>query len=66
MKIHSDFDSGHIEVVQLLDRQNIQLKLTPDNNAEVKQWFHFQLETTKDKLHQIRIINAGESSFVKG
>ena len=63
MKITHEFDSGSIKVIEINDRENIQLELAPDNNADTKQWFHFKLETQKDKLHKIRFINAGQSSF---
>ncbi|MBL4942534.1 MAG: hypothetical protein JKY81_12845 [Colwellia sp.] len=63
MKITHKFDSGSIDIIDIKDRENIQLKLAQDNNADTKQWFHFKLETQKDKLHKIRFINAGESSF---
>jgi len=63
MKITHEFDSGSINVIDIQNRENIQLKLVQDNNADISQWFHFKLETQKDKLHKIKIINAGDSSF---
>jgi murein tripeptide amidase MpaA len=63
MNITHQFDSGSIDVIDINERENIQLKRVQDNNADTKKWFHFKLETQKDTLHKIRLINAGESSF---
>lgn len=63
MNISSEFDSGSIEVVSVTSPTNIQLKLKPDNNACIRQWFHFRLDTGEKEVHKITIINAGKSSF---
>ena len=66
MKISTDFDSGSIDIVTTKDVNNIQLKLRPDNNNSTLQWFHFKLTTQLDTVHQIKIINAGDSTFPAG
>ncbi|MBC7475427.1 MAG: carboxypeptidase family protein [Candidatus Sericytochromatia bacterium] len=66
MKISSKFDSGNIEVVDITDSNNIQLKIRKDSNAEFLQWFHFRLQGEKNKEYKLKIINAGESSYADG
>jgi len=63
MKISHEFDSGSIEVVAADEPMKVRLKLKPDNKSDIKQWFHFKLDTVTGKKHQIKIMNAGESSF---
>ena len=63
MKIHSDFDSGSIEVVAAERADDIRLRLCPDNQATVSQWFHFELQTVAGVDHRIAITNAGDSTF---
>jgi len=63
MKISQNFDSGSIEVVDVNNPEDIQLKLKADNNADVKQWFHFKLTTKVGQFHKMSILNASKSSF---
>lgn len=66
MRITSHFDSGNIEVVSLENREDIQLKIVADNQSEFYQWFHFKLETTKDTLHRLRILDLEKSAYPDG
>ena len=43
LKISTQFDGGNIEIVDISDPANIQLKLPKDNAAEFRQWFYFCL-----------------------
>jgi len=63
MKISHNFDSGSIAIIDTKDINNIQLKLTTDNNDNTMQWFHFRCHTNAGVQHTIRIMNAGDSSF---
>jgi len=65
MKISQNFDSGSISVIDTTDINNIQLKLTTDNNDNTMQWFHFRCHSKAGLNHTIRILNAGDSSFSK-
>jgi len=63
MKISQNFDSGSIEIVDVNNPEHIQLKLKADNSAEIRQWFHFKLETDIGQFHKVSILNASKSSF---
>lgn len=66
MRITSNFDSGNIEVVSLLEPSNIQLKIKPDNQSEFFQWFHFKLETTRDVPHTLVLNELEKSAYPDG
>jgi murein tripeptide amidase MpaA len=63
MKISQDFDGGSIIVINSHERENVQLKLATENNSKTTQWFYFKLQTQKNRLHNIRLLNASESQF---
>ena len=66
MKISSNFDSGNIDVIDDSDINNIQLKIQKDSNSDFLQWFHFRLQGETGKEYTLKIINAGETSYVDG
>lgn len=66
MRITSNFDSGNIEVVSLLEPSNIQLKIKPDNQSEFFQWFHFKLETQRDIAHNLVLNELEKSAYPDG
>ncbi|WP_428771601.1 M14 family metallopeptidase [Vibrio sp.] len=66
MKIFSNFDSGNIEIVDLQDKDNIQLRIRNDNQSEFYQWFHFRLETQSEQLHTLRILDLAKSAYPEG
>lgn len=66
MYISSAFDSGNIELVELVDRQNVRLKIRKDTNADFLQWFHFKVSGARELLCRYHIINAGETSYPEG
>jgi murein tripeptide amidase MpaA len=66
MNITSQFDSGNIEVLSLETREDIQLKIKPDNQSEFYQWFHFKLESTADLLHCLTIVDLEKSAYPDG
>lgn len=66
IKISTQFDGGHIEVVDAHDPANIQLKLPKDNAADFRQWFYFRVQGAAYQHLQLNFINAGEASYPAG
>ncbi|RYV02545.1 hypothetical protein SOPP22_08435 [Shewanella sp. OPT22] len=66
MRISDNFDGGNIQVVNLEDRNNIQLAIRPDEGGEFFQWFNFRFEGEVGSEYTFNIINAGSSSYTKG
>lgn len=66
MYIHSNFDSGNIEVLEAESPDNIRLKIRPDVGDEHMQWFYFQLSGARDTHCRMTIENAGDVSYVDG
>ena len=65
MHIDSHFDSGNIEVVEILDNHVANLRIKKDAGDEHMQWFHFRLDGAQDQACTLRITNAGEASYPK-
>lgn len=66
MKIYSNFDSGNIEIVKIENSDDIQLKIRKDTQSDFLQWFHFRLSGAKGKTCNLKIINAGETTYPEG
>ena len=66
MRITANFDAGNIDVISLEDTKNIQLAIRPDFGEAFFQWFNFRLEGQVGEQYILNIVNAGESSYVKG
>lgn len=66
LKISSEFDSGAILVDRLQSPSEIDLRLRPDNGAEIRQWFHFRLQGARGEACCIRIKDAGKSIYPGG
>ncbi|WP_434778028.1 M14 family metallopeptidase [Neisseria sp. Ec49-e6-T10] len=67
MKISSSFDAGSIEVVNLDDPTDIQLKLRADSHAaQFKQWFYFRLQGAAYLPCKMQFINAAEAAYPLG
>ena len=64
--ISANFDAGNISVIDSSDPNDIQLVIRPDNASDFFQWFYFRLEGEVGQRCQIRILNAGQSSFADG
>ena len=65
MHIDSHFDSGNIEVVEILDNHVANLRIKKDAGGEHMQWFHFRVDGAQDEACTLRILNAGEASYPK-
>ncbi|KAK9823110.1 hypothetical protein WJX72_000350 [[Myrmecia] bisecta] len=66
--VNSHFDSGNVEVVDMADQHNIQLRIHEDPFCESDgrahfQWFHFRVTGVKHEPITINLMNAGDSSF---
>lgn len=66
MRITSNFDSGNIEVLNINDNGDINLRIPKDTNSDFFQWFHFRLSGALNHDCTISIDNAGESSYPEG
>lgn len=65
MHIDSHFDSGNIEVVEILDDNVANLRIKKDAGDEHMQWFHFRVDGVQDEACTLRILNAGNASYPK-
>ncbi|QDF67158.1 carboxypeptidase family protein [Shewanella sp. SNU WT4] len=66
MRISANFDSGNIEVIKLDDADDIQLAIRHDVGGEFYQWFNFRFEGQVGHRYDLKIVNAGQSSYPKG
>ena len=66
LKISTQFDGGNIEIVDISDPANIQLKLPKDNAAEFRQWFYFRVQGVAYQNLGINFINIKESAYPEG
>lgn len=66
MVISSNFESGNIEVIKIDSENNVRLKIRKDTKSDFLQWFHFRLQGAKGKQCTLKIINAGDCTYLKG
>jgi murein tripeptide amidase MpaA len=66
IKISQSFDSGAIEVVSADSFDAILLNLRKDSHAEIRQWFHFRLQGARGQACTLRLLNAGQATYVQG
>ena len=66
LSVSTQFDSGAIEVVQLDDSGDVQLKIRRDNAADIWQWFHFRLQGAAGLPLTLRFLNASQCTYPKG
>ena len=66
MHITANFDAGNIEVINLEDKNNIQLAIRPDVGGEFFQWFNFRLLGQIGEQYILNIVNAGDASYLEG
>ncbi|MBJ94109.1 MAG: hypothetical protein CMP23_06475 [Rickettsiales bacterium] len=65
MHIDSQFDSGNIEVVEILSGGRANLRIRMDAGDEHMQWFYFRVDGARGQACTFRIINAGDASYPK-
>ena len=66
MRITANFDAGNIDVINMDDKQNIELAIRPDVGGEFLQWFNFRLQGQSGEHYVLNIVNAGEAAFAAG
>lgn len=66
VSINSQFDGGNMDIVDVSDHQNIQLKIRADAHSEFLQWFYFSASGIRDRECTFSIVNAGQTSYSKG
>lgn len=66
LNISSAFDAGNIEIVNIEDPKNIQLKIRKDSHSDFLQWFYFKMQGAKDQTCKVNLINAGEAAYPEG
>ena len=66
IKISTQFDGGNVEIVDISNPSNIQLKLPKDNAANFRQWFYFRVQGAAYQNLQLNFINASESAYPDG
>lgn len=66
MRITANFDAGNIDVINMDDKQNIELAIRPDVGGEFFQWFNFQLQGQIGEHYVLNIVNAGQAAFAAG
>ena len=65
MHIDSNFDSGNIEVVDLVGDHQADLRIRLDAGGEHMQWFHFRVDGARGEDCTFRILNAAKASYPK-
>ncbi|UQA62085.1 M14 family metallopeptidase [Polyangium aurulentum] len=66
MQIDADLDGGNILVVNARRRGVAELALRDDSAAPMRQWFHFLVRAPRHERLELRIVNAGSSTFPDG
>ncbi|WP_201584072.1 M14 family metallopeptidase [Psychrobacter immobilis] len=66
MHITANFDAGNIDVINLDNKNNIQLAIRPDVGEEFFQWFNFRLSGEVGEQYVLNIVNAGQASYLAG
>ena len=64
--ISNQFDGGNIECISCENPDNVRLNITPDAGGEFFQWFYFRMTAPAGNRYQLRIENAGSSSYPDG
>jgi len=64
--ISSNFECGSIDVVDVSRQDAIQLKLKPDSNSSLRQWFYFRVDCVSGKPLGINILNINETEYPDG
>lgn len=66
MRITANFDAGNIEVINLDDKNDVQLAIRPDVGEEFFQWFNFRIDGVVGEQYTLNILNAGEAAYLEG
>ncbi len=66
MEIDAELDGGSIVVVNARRRGVAELALRDDSAAAMRQWFHFVVRAPRHERLELRILDAGSSTFPDG
>ena len=66
LSINSTFDAGNIELINLDNPRNIQLKIRKDTESDFLQWFYFRLQGAKGQACKLNLMNAGDAAYPEG
>jgi len=66
LSISSTFDAGNVEIVNIDNPENIQLKIRKDSHSDFLQWFYFRIQGAKDQVCKLHLINASEAAYPEG
>jgi murein tripeptide amidase MpaA len=66
VEISEAFEGGNVEVVSLGEPGPIELRIRRDHQSDHLQWFYFRLSGARGRATTIRLINAGEASYLDG
>ncbi|MEJ6010496.1 M14 family metallopeptidase [Novosphingobium aquae] len=65
IQIHSDFDSGNIEVLST-SGTSARLAIRQDKDSEFFQWYHFRVSGAKGRALELKITGLGKSAYPGG
>jgi murein tripeptide amidase MpaA len=65
-RVSSHFDAGAIEVADATRVDDISVRLRSDSNADFRQWFYFRLQGAMGQAARVRVLNAGQATYVDG
>ena len=66
LHISTQFDSGAIEVLNLSDPHDIQLRIRADSASPIAQWFHFSLQGAAGVPVVLKFMNASACAYPEG
>ncbi|MCL1079126.1 hypothetical protein D5R81_00780 [Parashewanella spongiae] len=66
MRVSDSFDGGNIQVINLENKDDLQLEIRPDEGGDFFQWFNYRFSGEAGCQYTFNILNAGQSSYTKG
>ncbi len=66
VEVSDAFEGGNVEVVTISEAGLVDLRIRSDHQSDHLQWFYFRLSGARGRALTIRLINAGEASYVDG
>jgi murein tripeptide amidase MpaA len=66
IRVSSAFEGGNVEVIDLSERERIQLRIRRDAGGRFLQWFYFRVSGAKGEPLVMHIENAHEATYARG
>ncbi len=66
VEVSDAFEGGNVEVVAVGESGLVELRIRRDHMSDHLQWFYFRLSGARGRALTIKIVNAGEASYVDG